>query len=217
MWKWSWIFMPNGRLNLQDRKLVIAVAVLLIAVALFNLRAFIPGFHGLGGTKVALEVGPPVPADLEAMTEVAASRLATASLGTGAGLPGLSASSDLGANSAAARDPFHVGPVRHAAARTSGGHAARETQLTCSAVLLGEGPPTAVINGKAHHPGDWISSYRVLRIGTEGVLLRSGDKHLFLPVGAKAGDSVAYSVATQPTDSADEGLTQMEAARRERP
>ncbi len=210
--------MTNSRLNLQDRKLVMAVAVLLIAVALFNLRTFLPGIHGLGRAGAVPEAGPPVPADLRAMTAVAADHLVAASLGSGTGLPDPQARAALGADLAVARDPFQMGPVRRAAARSSGGHASQQNvRLTCSAVLLGEGAPTAIINGKARHPGDWIRSYRVLRIGTEGVLLRAGDRHLFLPVGAGGGDSVPYSVATQPASAVDEGLTHMDAARRERP
>ena len=107
--------------------------------------------------------------------------------------------------------------MRRAAVRTSTGQPVHAMRLTCSAVLLGEGAPTAIINGKAHHPGDWIRSYRVLRIGTDGVLLRSGDRHLFLPVGAGADDAVPYSVATQPASAEGAGLTHMDEARPERP
>jgi hypothetical protein len=209
--------MTNSRLNLQDRRLIMAVAVLLIGVALFNLRTFLPGFHGLGGDVVVPEAGPPVPADLKAMTTVAAERLISAGLGVGPGLSGFCAQPSPGAGGAVTRDPFHKGPARRAAVRTSTGQPARAVRLTCSAVLLGEGAPTAIINGKAHHPGDWIRSYRVLRIGTDGVLLRSGDRHLFLPVGAGADDAVPYSVATQPPGAEDAGLTHMDEARRERP
>jgi len=79
-----------------------------------------------------------------------------------------------------ARDPFRATPVRVAPVRQSSRSAGNPVQ--CTAIMLVNGKPAALIDGRPVHEGETVGGYQVARIATDGVLLRQGDKHIFLPV-----------------------------------
>ncbi|MFH1842644.1 MAG: hypothetical protein ABIF77_05510 [bacterium] len=196
--------MSKSGINLTDRRVVLTVVTLLVVVAAFNLNYF-KSNSGPGDAQQNEEEFP-VPSDLGTATLAASDQLL--SLPGWGGNPATSGEATEGADGAGspAQDPFHqrlqvVATLPEPVSAESGAAGAlaprpqpaspRKAQLRCTAVLLGGDLPVAFINERPYHLDDRVGNYRIVQIDTDGVLLRSSQQQLLLPVANK-GDSGTY-------------------------
>lgn len=176
--------------ELGDRRVVVSVVVMLLAIMILNWRVFQPLRAKQAEQEVAGDESVYLPPDLGEMTSVAVARLGRAGAGAeahAAGRAGFGA--DL-------RDPFRTrtdpapAPIVSRAAGDRSEPA--KPRLACAAVLLGGRRPTALIGGGRYHPGDHVAGYRVTRVTAEGAHLEGAQGSLFLPVGGHARATVHH-------------------------
>lgn len=181
--------MRNLPFNLDDRRVVVSVLVLALAVMTLNWRVFQPLRSDGPNRAVSNEESVYVPGDLAGMRDAASRRLATAGSAGGTGLQGLDAAGRT------ERDPFRKPsdpapkPIRRA---TRTGSRVAPAKLACSAVMLGGDHPIALINDRPYGPGETVAGYRVVRVDDTGVQLLGAGGRLFLPVGGTAKATVHY-------------------------
>jgi hypothetical protein len=183
---------------------VAGVFIVLAILIVVNVRTFAPKrprsrapvAADAGGVRV--QAHPALPADLD---DVRRPSRAAADLGA----------PQTGPRPAVARDPFTSAaliPASPLAAAPTG--PARPTPRAaagdpvCAAVMLGAGPPAALIDGRLVGVGDRVRQYVVERIDARGVSL-GGARPLFLPVGTAAAGQGARSIVTGAAPGAQSG------------
>lgn len=178
-------------IDLNDRRVVVSVLVLLLAIMTLNWRVFQPLRARQVDRQTAQEEAVYLPPDLGEMTGVAAARLEGGA--SDAGRRNRAGRATLGAG---LRDPFaaDADPVPRPAVtrkvRATG--TSSRPRPVCTAVLLGGRRPVALIDGARYHPGDRIGAYRIERIDAGGVHLAGAQGRLYLPVGGGGGDAVHH-------------------------
>jgi len=174
--------MPNERINLRDRRVIIAVFVLLAGVVILNWRIFQPlrakhALRHVNGSDVVH-----LPSDLDEITGLAAMRLA--------GGPPLMSAAALGCSPGSTvplpRDPFVEAAPERLEKRPGNGDSTEG--LFCSAVILGSPRHRALINGVSCQVGDLVEGYVLEAIRYSGVELSRGRKRIFLSVINPAGE-----------------------------
>lgn len=196
--------MSEKRLSLKSPIVVAAVLVLLALVLVANIRTFGPAMAG-GRNSAAQAPGEfPLPMDLDQIM-----RRAAMAGGDGIGSAGPALLPNLD------RDPFRNGntvaaaPVERGVARPP--VAANPNALVCEAIVLGGRQPLALINGAALAIGDRVRDYRIERIATDGVSLKSATgKLLFLAVGQTNGTIESYRMVTSVPDPGNHGRTALD-------
>ena len=192
--------MPNPGINLQDRRVIVSVFVILIAVLVLNWRVFQPLRAGHVRRTTQQEEAMRLPADLGDMTGFVSAQM----FHDPSGADRVDVSTP-GANGSE-RDPFRNNPTR-------GSHAGRERHVqskrapVCSAVFLAGTRSTALINGKAYRPGDTVPgdrTYTVEKITGDGVTLSAGGSTVFLPVGSSRKKGSVYPLITDKGRSGGE-------------
>ncbi len=198
--------MRNNPIDLRDPRLVMVVAVLLVAVAAINLGPFLS--HGGGAADPAMTETLVLPSDAAALSQAASRHVTgTASLGPSPGM--VWGATDL----TAGRDPFQKGtgtPAPTQAPSQRQTRAGSPAVPTCNAVMLGGREPTALIGNHAYHCGDSVAGYRVHAISRDGVTLHRSNKSLFLPVGQPASAAAVFPLVTRPKQPGAEGRTELE-------
>ena len=183
--------MSPRRPNLSSPPVVAGVLVVLALLIVVNVRTFgprRPRARTEATAEVRVQAHPSLPMDLEEVLRQAGRPSG------GLGVP------VTGPRPAMARDPFVAGdPVRApvAVGGVAGAPArvARSGGPVCTAVMLGAGAPAALIDGRLCRVGDRVLKYTVERIDARGVSL-SGERSLFLPVGALSAGKGASVVVT---------------------
>ncbi len=189
--------------GLSSPPVVAGVFVVLAVLIVVNVRTFAPHLGraapAVGATDVRVQAHPALPMDLD---EVMRPSRATADLGAPV----------TGPRPQVARDPFSAASlVQQPALPSAAPGAARPAprsapagEPVCSAVMLGAGPPTALIDGRLVRVGDQVRQYVVERIDARGVSL-GGARRLFLPVGAGSTGDGAHSIVTGAAPGARAG------------
>ena len=182
--------MSNLPFNVEDKRVIVSIVVLLLAVVILNWRVFQPLRSNKTRQQVTQSDEVYVPDDLDGLKYMASQRLALANSGNA---PAQAGSFGAGAG---LRDPFRKStdptpaPIRGRSGSTKTSR--QQVKLSCTAVLLGGKQPTALINNKPCHPGDIVAGYRIVRIDETGVLLDNKSRRRFLPVGAGTNDQTHY-------------------------
>ena len=179
--------MSPRRPNLSSPPVIAGVVVVLAVLVVVNVRTFAP--HRARGrapaaSEVRVQAHPSLPMDLEEVL------LQAGKSAVGLGEP------VTGPRPAVTRDPFLASslalPVAlpPTAATTPAARSARPGGPVCTAVMLGSGEPSALVDGRLCRAGDRVGSYTIESIDRRGVTL-GGERKLFLPVGsASAGEGV---------------------------
>lgn len=180
------------RPGLSHPAVIGVVVVLMAAVVVLNVRTF--GSRSARNQRsVTAEVSAEgVPGDLDRLLErSAAAGLATSEAGWGKA-PDVRRdpfSDEILTEKPAPRVPRTAGPSRS--------RSRSDSQLVCSAVMLGGKRPLAWINGRKVGVGEVVSGWRVTAIDPDGPHLQAGrDKQLFLPVGGGDKGNQKYRVVT---------------------
>ena len=184
--------MPNLGIDLQDRRVIVSVAVILAGLLVVNWRVFQPLRAKHSREKAYHEETVQLPADLDEMTGFVSAQLAQTAAGSGAMI---SLEQDARWPS---RDPF-LKKLTHSGQLKQKRYARPARTLVCSAVFLGGARSTALINGKAYRPGDIVKgkrSYTVEKISGGGVTLNGGGSKIFLPVGSPKNKGNSYPLVT---------------------
>ncbi|MBM4131318.1 hypothetical protein FJ250_09890 [bacterium] len=179
---------------------VILVLAVLIVV---NVRTFAPRRARTAAAAVAdvrVQQHPALPGDLEDVR-----RRSPASAGLGAPLtwPRPDVARDPFTAAAVAQQPS-ASPSAPRAGLRPATRGAPAGEPVCSAVMLGAGPPAALIDGRLVGVGDQVRQYVVERIDARGVLL-DGMRRLFLPVGTATAGEGAHSIVTGAAPGARAG------------
>ncbi|MBN1164260.1 MAG: hypothetical protein JXB45_06755 [Candidatus Krumholzibacteriota bacterium] len=165
--------MPRTSINLRDRRVIISGLVILGALLVVNWRILGPLRAERARLSPVRENQPPIPSDLREMQTYASLQMDRNRSGSGL----IKTAAAVGPSKFT--DPFGVIPALDTLREGAG---EEYYGFMCSAVLLGGDRPTALINGKSLHPGEWIGGFLVERISERGVDLSAGRKRIFLPV-----------------------------------
>ena len=174
--------MSAKRLSLKSPPVIAAVVVLLAIVTVANVRTFGPKWESGGHPGARVQAYPALPADLDQLVRLAGTGKRTAEEPDPA--PGQ-------AVGAPRRDPFAESnqapltvavPKRNPPARRSS-----PGLPVCTAVLVGDGGPVALIAGKTYGPGDRMGQYRIASVDVDRVVLSDPEgRRVVLEVTARS-------------------------------
>lgn len=189
--------------GLSSPPVVAGVFIVLAVLVVVNVRTFAPlrarQSRATDASDVRVQAHPVLPVDLD---EVMRPSRASADLGAPV----------TGPRPQVTRDPFTaaalgVTPALPSVAPGAARPAPRSApagEPVCSAVMLGAGPPTALIDGRLVRVGDQVRQFVVERIDARGVSL-GGARRLFLPVGTGSAGDGAHSIVTGAAPGARAG------------
>lgn len=180
--------MSPRRPNLSSPPVIVGVFVVLAVLVVVNVRTFAPHrsrVRAAAGSEVRVQAHPSLPMDLEEVL-----------LQAGRSAAGLG-EQVTGPRPEVTRDPFLAStialPTTPAAAPAA--RPVRQGGPVCTAVMLGSGEPSALVDGRLCRAGDRVGSYTIESIDRRGVAL-GGERKLFLPVGAASAGEGVHVVVT---------------------